>query len=339
MVQAIRQPQRILLVRTSALGDVVHALPVLRALRRRFPRARLGWAVEDLYGPLLAGHQDLDDLVPVRTRAWRRGLFRAATWREIGALRRALRRFDADVALDLMGNHKGALLARWSGARRRIGLGRADRREPSSAAWITQPVPARGGHAVERGMSLLAGLDLDPATEAVDFGPTAILPGPAAGAPRGVLIHPGAAWSNKRYPPERWGEVAARLARHLQEPVTVAQAPGEETLATAVAASSGGAATVAPAPSLAEFARLARSSRLVLGADTGPLHLAHALGVPVLMLFGPTHPERHGPYGAPERALWLDLPCSFCHRRFAEPKACLASLPAERVVGRAIRLL
>jgi heptosyltransferase-1 len=316
---------------------VVHALPVLRALRRKQPEARIGWVVEEAFASLLAGDPDLDEVIPVRTRAWRRTPIAGATWRELAATRRALRNFRPDVAYDLMGNHKGALLARWSGARRRIGLRRADRREPASGAWINDPRPARGAHAVERGLSLLDEPDAD--RSPVDFGPAKILPAATAGAPLGALIHPGAGWGNKRYPPAAWGAVARRLASDGGLTVAVAAAPGEEDLAAEAVAAAAGAARFEPAPTLADFARLARSSRLVLGGDTGPLHLAHALGTTALMLYGPTDPKHHGPYGHPERTVWLDLPCSFCHRRFAEPKACLASLPPERVARAALALL
>jgi heptosyltransferase-1 len=154
-----------------------------------------------------------------------------------------------------------------------------------------------------------------------------------------VLIHPGAGWANKIYPPERWGEVARRLADAPGIAVRVASARGEERLAAAIEESSGGAARVVPAGDLPALAALLRRARLVLGGDSGPTHLAHALGTPVLMVMGPTDPAKHGPYGAPERALWRLLPCSFCYRRFGETKACLLEIPADKVAERAEELL
>jgi heptosyltransferase I len=334
-------PRRLLIIRTSALGDVVHALPVLTALRRHFPGARIGWVVEEGMAPLLAGHPDLDELFVVRLRPWRRRPFAAATRRELSAALSALRRFRPDVALDLMGNHKGGALAFLSGARRRIGAGRRARREPSSALWINETVLPRGVHAVDRGLALLDALGLPP--EPADFGadrllPAALAPPALAGEPF-ALLHPGAAWANKRYPPARWGEAARRLREATGLPTRVAVAPGEEALAAAVVAAADGAATPAPAPDLPTLVALTRAARLFLGADTGPTHLAHALGTPVVMVMGPTHPERHGPYGAVERALWHPLPCSFCYRRFAEVKACLLDVPPGRVAERALALL
>jgi heptosyltransferase-1 len=132
------------------------------------------------------------------------------------------------------------------------------------------------------------------------------------------------------------------VARELAaagERVHVLAGPGEETLAAAVAEGSGGAATAATPGGLAELAAWLRGARLVIGGDTGPLHLAHALGAPVLALHGPTDPARHGPYGAPERAMFRLLPCSFCYRRFDDTKACLLELSPREVALRARALL
>jgi heptosyltransferase-1 len=337
--------RRILLVRTSALGDVVHALPVLTALRRTLPRARIGWVVEQAMAPLLAGHPDLDDLIVVRLRPWRRQPLRASTWREVGETLSLLDRFSPDIALDLMGNHKAGILAAVSCADRRVGASRRHRREPSSTIWLTERVAPAGVHAVDRALSLLAHLGLP--WEPADFGREKLFPvvPPAArkllDARQGpfALLHPGAGWANKRYPPAWWGEAARRLTAAGGPPTWIATAPGEEDLAAAVEAAGGGAARRVPAPDLPTLAALARRAALVLGGDSGPLHLAHALGAPVLMVMGPTDPERHGPYGAPERALFRRLPCSFCYRRFDAVKACLLEIPPAQVAARALALL
>lgn len=335
---------RILLVRTSSLGDVVHALPVLVALRRHLPHARLGWVIEEPYAPLLAGHPDLDQLIVVRLRQWGRRPFGARTLREAARFLDALDRFAPQVVLDLMGNHKAAVLAALSLAPRRIGHDRAGRREPSSALWLSERVTADGTHAVDRALSLLDALGLP--REPADFGGEKLFPAcmgarPAAigepGAPY-ALLHPGAGWGNKAYPPAWWGEAVRRLHAATGVRTMVAAAPGEEALAASVVAAADGAETVA-APDLPSLAALLRGAALMLGGDTGPTHLAHALGTPVLMVMGPTDPARHGPYGAPERAFFRRLPCSFCYRRFAEAKACLLELPPERLAERAAALL
>jgi heptosyltransferase-1 len=337
--------ERILLLRTSALGDVVHCLPVLAALRHSRPEARIGWVVEESIAPLLAGHPDLDEILVVRLRRWRRRPFAVETLREVGTFLATLDRFAPDLVLDLMGNHKAGVLAALSLSDRRLGASRRFRREPSSALWLSEGVALRGVHAVDRALSLLDPLDIPPA--AADFGGAKLLPEVpeairerlAAHPEPFVLLHPGAGWGNKRYPPAWWGEAARQVRAATGVPLWVGVAPGEEALAAEVVAAAEGAAVVVPAPDLASLAALSRAARLVLGGDSGPLHLAHALGAPVLMLMGPTDPERNGPYGAPERALWQRLPCSFCHRRFAETKACLLEIPPIRVAARVAALV
>jgi lipopolysaccharide heptosyltransferase I len=334
---------RVLIVRTSALGDVVHALPVLTALRRHLPEARIGWVVEEAMAPVLEGHPDLDERITVRLRAWGRRPFAADTRRGVARFLADLGRFAPDVVLDLMGNHKSAGIAALTLADRRIGAARRHRREPASAVWINEPVVPRGIHAVDRMLSLLAPLGV--LAEPADFAPgklfTSAPPPPAPPAPSEpfALLHPGAGWGNKIYPPAWWGRAVRRLRELTGAPTRIATARGEECLASEVEAASGGAARQVPAGGLPELAALIRSSRLVLGGDSGPTHLAHALGIPVLMLMGPTDPARNGPYGAPHLALWKTLPCSFCHRRLGETKACLLEIPPGRVAERAAEIL
>lgn len=355
----LAEAPRILLVRTSAMGDVIHALPVATALCRHRPQATIGWVVEDRFAPLLAGHPAVHRVLPVGLKRWRRRPFARSTLAEVRAFRRALVEFRPDVALDLMGNHKGALLARWSGAGRVLGLGRRDRREPSSALWIREPVElaspappagrpsgplaaAAGGeppaaHAVDRVLALATALGAP--VEPVDLGGDGLFAGLPRGPRRHLVLHAGAGWANKQWLPERWAEVARQLAAITGEAVRAPIGPGEEELVAAVAAAADGAVEPVPAADLPSLARELLAARLVLAGDTGPLHLAHALGVPVLAVMGPTDPRRHGPYRAVDRAVWETLPCSFCYKRFTETKACLHAVSVERVVERALALL
>jgi heptosyltransferase-1 len=335
----------ILLLRTSALGDVVHALPVLTALRRNLPQARIAWVVEEWIAPVVVDHPDLDLVIPVRLRAWGKEPFAGSTLRGVRELRRTLRAFNPGVALDLMGNHKAGALAALSPARRRIGLARPYRREPSSALWINRGVAPRGPHAVDRMLAVLDGLDIPP--EPADFGaaklfreePEAIRRQLAEHPEPYVLLHAGAGWANKIYPAAWWGAVARRLEASAGLRTRVAVARGEEALAQEVVAHSGGTALAVEAHDLPTLAALIRHASLVLGGDSGPTHLAHALGIPILMLMGPTDPARHGPYGAPHLALWKQLPCSFCHKRLDSTKGCLLALHPERVAERALEIL
>jgi lipopolysaccharide heptosyltransferase I len=335
---------RVLIVRTSALGDVVHALPVLTALRRHLPAARIGWVVEEAMAPVLAEHPDLDELLVVRLRRWRRLSFRGLG--ELRGFLSSLDRFAPEVVLDLMGNHKAGAISALTLADRRIGAARRYRREPSSAVWISQPVVPRGTHAVDRMLSLLDALGLPP--EPADFGAAKLFRGEPPAAAREllaahpepfVLLHPGAGWANKRYPADWWGKAARLIQARTGMPTWVAAARGEELLAAEVEAAGEGAVRTVPAPDLPTLAALIRRARLMLGGDSGPVHLAHALGTPVLMLMGPTDPERHGPYAAPGHVLYKRLPCSFCYQRLEETKACLLEIPPQRVAERAAEIL
>ncbi len=346
----------ILIIRTSAMGDIIHCLPVLTALRRSHPQAKIAWVVERAFAPLLAGHPDIDELITVKLREWRKNLLSPSVLNEIADARRALRRFAPDIALELMGNHKGGMLAWVSGARRIVGAARAFRRERSSAIWIRESVAAPDPHTVDRSLTILKGLGLNQAGgpvdgarvdgAPVDFGGDKILtevPAAAAafleGRPSFVTIQAGAGWANKTYPAAWWGDVAHAIKERTGIHTWVPIAPGEEELAQSVVAASSGAARAVDAAPFPFLAALLRASCLVLGGDTGPIHLAHALGTPVLCLIGPTDPQRNGPYGAPERVIWKRLPCSCCYKRYDEPKACLLNITPADVAARALELL
>jgi lipopolysaccharide heptosyltransferase I len=330
---------RILLIRTSALGDVVQALPVLSALRRHYPKATIGWVIEKTFSPLLEGHPDLDELMPVGLRSWRRTPLSPDTWRETAVFLRRLQGFSAEIVLDLMGNHKAGILAALSLSDRRLGSARASRREPSSSIWMSETVKARGEHAVDRMLSILDGLGLP--AEPADFAGQ-LLPENGSGAPGTenpyVLLHPATGWHNKDYPAARWAKVVRRLAA-AGVTVLVAPGPGEEELAERIRTMSTGGAQVLDPATIPTLVFLQRRASLVLGGDTGPVHLAHALGTPVLCVMGPTDPTRHGPYDALDHAIWVRLACSFCHKRLDSAKACLLSIEPDAVADRALEIL
>lgn len=336
----------ILIVRTSAMGDIVHALPVLTRLRRQVPHGRIGWVVERVFAPLLEGHPDLDAVIPVGLRTWRKRPLARQTWREVRAFWTALDDFSADLVLDLMGSHKAGLIAALTLSDRRLGLASRDRREPSSVVWMSETAPARGTHAVDRMLSVLDASGLGVPTGApVAFGGDRLPAEPWVAGPASdgdfALLHPRTAWSNKDYPAERWGVVARDLKRASGLDTWVAWGPGEEEAARAVveAAADAGVRTLERLPTLPQLIALSRAARLVLGGDTGPVHLAHGLGTPVVCVMGPTDPERNGPYRDPAGVVVHRLPCSFCYQRLDGTKACLLEIAPEELVEAALRAL
>jgi len=287
---------RILIVRLSGIGDVIHGLPVLNALREAFPTAFLGWVAEEPAAALLEGHPALDELIHVPC-GWLKSPW--VVWQ----LRRRLRTLAFDVAIDVQGLATSAMVARLSGAPRRIG---SDKAQGPWSRWLnTEPVPSTATHVVDSNLELLRPLGIESPTvcfelpERDEDRATAERLIRRVGLDNGfALINPGAAWASKLWPADRFAAVAQHLGRTWHLPSVVVWAgKQEETLAHQVVANSQGYAWKAPATSLRELASLARRARLFLGSDTGPLHLAAAGGTPCVGLFGPMPAERHGPYG------------------------------------------
>jgi heptosyltransferase I len=311
--------ERIALVKLSSLGDVVHALPVAATLRAARPQAWLAWIVERREAALLHDHPALDEVIVVDTRRWRQARHPTAlvaAARDIRAARRRLRAQRFDVVLDLQGLIKSGVLAAATGAPRRIGFERTLRREPLSAIFSNQHVvPPATAHVVEQYLALLRPLGIT--TPRLEFR----LPTVAAAETRAdewlatvglkprqrlVVLNPGAGRADKRWAVARFVELASRLGQESAAHVIVAWGPGEEGAARAIVAGAGATAPralLAPPTDLHELIALLRRASVMVAADTGPLHLAAALGTPCVGLYGPTAAARNGPYGTGHAAL------------------------------------
>lgn len=289
---------RILIVRLSAIGDVIHGVPVLCALRAALPPAFLAWVVEGRAGDLLAGHPALDELIRL-PRGWLKSP------REVWRLRRRLHELQFDIAIDLQCLTKSAIAAWLSGAPRRIGKGGADGRELSR--WLhNELVPCGGEHVIEHYLDLLQPLGINspdvrfdlPERDADGQMATQLLARNGLQAQRFAIVNPGAGWPSKIWPAERYGELARRLfAAHGLTTLAVWGVPSEKPLAEAIVAASGGQARLAPPTSMTELAALCRRAAIFVGSDTGPMHLAVAVGTPTISLHGPSQAEWCGAYG------------------------------------------
>ncbi|MFN8059927.1 MAG: glycosyltransferase family 9 protein [Vicinamibacterales bacterium] len=330
---------RILIVRLGALGDLVHAFPVAAALGRALPQARLDWLVD-------AKHRAVVDLVPGVTEVveWRSpGLFGPAG---VVAVVRRLRRAEYDVVLDLQGLLKSAVLARLSGARRVIGFGPAHLRERAARGFYTETVdPGQVAHVVEKNLSMLRALNVHVMEPRF---PLVAVPSAAAddvvrlmveahpGDPPGfAAINAGAAWPNKRWPPERFGGVARAIRAEFHWPSCVLWGPGERAMGEAVVAASDGAAVLAPPTTVADIVAIARHARVVVSGDTGPMHLAAAAGAPVVGVFGPTSPTRNGPWGVRAAAQVSRFKVCECQyeRRCSAARRCLDDITVDEVIS------
>jgi heptosyltransferase-1 len=334
------------------MGDILHALPAITSLRQAHPGWVIDWVVEPTWCALLTGDctsanttrgsaQPLvDRLYLAAAKAWGREPLSRKTRREIIELRRALRATDYDAVVDMQGAVRSAALARMTGSRRRIGESRP--REWAARWLFTERIATHGTHVIEQDVELasaIAGDDLAAVQPLLPVDPEAeawcdrLLAGP--GKPT-VLLNPGAGWGAKRWPVERYAAVAARLAgRGLR--VVVNGGPGEEALLEAIQNQSGGAAQPLDS-TLAQLIALTRRVVLMIAGDTGPLHLACALGRPVVGIYGPTDPARNGPFGTRSRV--LRSPGSRRdHSRRPEPEAGLLTITPEAVLQAADELL
>jgi lipopolysaccharide heptosyltransferase I len=340
--------RRILIVRLSALGDIVHALPVLASLTRAWPDAEVDWLVEERYAAILALARPLHRRIIVRAPTSRElpdaDLFGGA----MGYLRAAMflraRRYDA--ALDLQGLIKSAVWARASGATRVIGFDRAHLREPPAALLYTETVaPADAPHVIQKNLSILSALQVAPGAVELPLAPVASPETLAAirdaGGRGGYLVlNPGAAWPNKRWPPDRFGALAAALRERTGRRSLVTWGPGERPLAGAVADASRGAAAPAPATSVSDLAVLMRDAALVVSGDTGPLHIAAAMGAPLVGLYGPTWPERNGPWDPRDEVISRAAACVCHHKRHCLRGApCIEAIALDEVLAAAERRL
>ena len=339
-------PARLLIVRLGALGDVVHAIPVAAALRRAFPQARIDWLVS-------AKHREILDLVPVIDRRLvindRGGASGGAS---LAAAVGELRRGRYDVAIDLQGLIKSALLARASGAPRVLGFSSRYARERAARLFYTEAHdPGRGGlydpretrHVVDINLGVLTLVGITSAR--AEF-PIDAPPSEAARAARErtggryALLNPGAAWPNKRWPAERLAAVAIDLRERHGLSSVVLWGPGEEALAAGVAAGAQGAATAAPPTTIADLVALARGAALLVSGDTGPTHIAAAVGTPIVGLYGPTRPARNGPLSPLDVTVSRDAVCQ-CHhlRRCRLDRMCLLDIDVPEVIAAVDRRL
>lgn len=290
-------PRRVLIVKLSAIGDVLHAMPTAVALRRALPEAEIAWAVEGRAGDLLDGHPAVDRVIRL-PRGWLKSP------RTVWKVRETMRSFAADVAIDLQGLLKSGLVSWFSGAGMRIGHAAPEAREWS---WLTSThrVTATAAHVVDRNLQLLEPLGIVPGEPRFDLprSPTARLAvnewwRSLALPDAPAVINPGAGWTSKLWPPERFGAVARLLGRrHGLVSLIVWGGDAERTAAERIVEEAGGEAVLAPATSLPELAEVAARARVFISSDTGPLHLAAAAGTPCVGLFGPVPASRNGPYG------------------------------------------
>ena len=334
-----------LIVRLGAMGDILHSMPAVTALRRAHPEWLMGWAIEPQWEGLFSAGAGkpgteamplVDWLHVVPAKKWAKNALHPSTLSEIRRVRRELRAMEYDVAVDMQGAVRSAMVARWARAKRVIG---EEKPREFAAKWLFgERVSTRGVHVIEQSLEVANAIAGDDLAMTIPLLPrdaeadkkAAELPQPF------VLLSPGAGWGAKRWPAERYGRVARALAE-AGYGVAINSGPGERHLAEEIAESGGGAARILEL-GMAELIAVTRLASLAIAGDTGPLHLACALDRPVVAIFGPTDPARNGPYHCRNRV--LRHPESVRdHSRRSEPEAGLLTITAEAVTEAALALL
>jgi heptosyltransferase-1 len=358
-------PRSILVVRLGAMGDLIHAIAAASALRAALPECKIGWVVEKRWSELLCslgfalrGERSrerplVDDLFTVDIRTLRSNPVSPATWKEIRTCFAELRSVGYERVVDVQGAIRSALIARLSGVAE--SWGESKPREAPAAIFYRHAVPFSGSHVAQQNLALMsavAGIPLDDCAPLLPHdansmkwceqllsdrsAPTRTTKAHSEDPFRFCILNPGAGWGAKCWPPSSFAEVAHRLAEvGLRSLVNFG--PGEEHLAQQVAEASGGAAE-AISCSVSQLIELTRRAEVFIGGDTGPMHLAAALGVPVVGLFGPTNPERNGPRGTRSVILRSRQSATSYHHT-AIPDPALQSISPAEVAAAAHTLL
>jgi len=288
--------RRFLIVRLGSLGDIIHTLPAAAALRDSFPDAQIDWVVESKWSAILEGNSDLSRVICLE-RGRASGVVAAVT---------SLRSAKYTGAIDFQSLYKSALLAFASGASERLGFDREYAREGLATIFYTRRIHPTGTHKVEHNLALavaagaampkVARFTLPAMAEAEEWADRKLAGLEAKGF---YVLSPGGGWRSKCWPAERYGDLHREISSQLGLQGIVSFGPGEENLADEVVAASGLRAPIPLEMDLPHLMAALRRAEFLVAADTGPLHLASALGTPVVGLFGPTDPARNGPYGKP----------------------------------------
>lgn len=339
-----KPPRRVLILKMSCIGDVVMAVPIATALKRAFPDVWIAWAAQPPATEILVEHPAIDEVVMVPPKP--RDKWHNAVWvREWLRLARPLYKRHFDAAIDTQGHLKAALLAVIARIPNRLGF--ADERRELNWWFNNILVDGSGTHIVDRNLQMAKALGAKPYPVDFAFQPSAeaqaqveeTLKSAGLSQESPVALLPFASEAHKRWRAERFAQVAARLTQQGLRCVIVGAEGDVPTARAIVDAAGGGVVSLAGRIKLRHLAALLQRCRLVIGNDTGPLHLAAAVGTPVVGLYGPTDPAIVGPYGGIDRVLWHRQPCGPCgHRPTCSDYACMNAISVDEVLARVAQM-
>jgi lipopolysaccharide heptosyltransferase I len=332
---------RVLIIRLGAFGDILHTLPVAHTLRMHYPQAHITWAVEAPLTAVLEDNPDIDRLLVINTKRWRRSW----TWEtvtELRAVTQQLREAHFDVVLDVQGLLKSGILGYLTQAPVRIGFHTQDCREAVNTLFTSHQIApvVRGQHVIYRNLALLQALEITkPAIAFPFYIPTAaeekveaMLQYQGIHDPF-VVLNPGGGWRTKLWGSANYAFLSDAIRNRFGLRTVLTWGPGEEELAQEIAMRSRFAPPfIPPYTTIKELAAILQRALLVVGGDTGPLHLAAALQKPVVGIYGPSDPVRNGPFGTEHVIIRRLLPCSNCFRRTCPTIQCLHEVSVEEVI-------
>jgi heptosyltransferase I len=328
---------RLLIAKLGSIGDIVHTLPALAAIRNQLPDAEISWVVEKSAAEILRGNTLIDNLIEVDTQSLRGGKIIDEILLDVSKQIRVLRKFTFDVAIDFQGLLKSAVIAKLSGAKHRWGFAREGLREPASRMLLTDTVETPSLiHIVRKNLALASrSLDIEVPDEDFEF-PIDILAEherealgiiTEAGSANFAILNAGGGWVTKLWHANEFGDLADMLWERKQIVPVITTGPGENALAEKIRVASHSGKLVYAQPSLKGFYELVKRARVYVGGDTGPTHIAVAAGAPVVGLFGPTEWWRNGSTNPDDICVERnDIDCrTDCHRRTCSKWICMDS--------------
>jgi lipopolysaccharide heptosyltransferase I len=315
-------PSRILIIKLGSIGDVVHTLPAVADLKAAFPDSEVDWLVEPKAAVILEGNPQIHEVIQIDTQHWRR-TWSLASLRKVGQIISRLRARQYDLALDFQGLWKSAAWGYFSGARRLMGFGKRVLKEPGCRIFYSTRINPRpqAVHVIDLYKELPHSLGVESGPHQFD------LPNRREDelyieqqlASRQItdflILNPGGGWETKTWAPENYALLHSKLSKETGLRTVLTWGPGEEQLIEQVCR-----ASTSPPPetfptTLTQFIALAKRARLLVGGDTGPLHLAAACRTPIVGIFGPTDPARNGPFSREDLVVAHRVPCGPCYKR------------------------
>ena len=328
--------ERILIIKPSSMGDIIHALPVLATLRKCYPKAEITWIVKNKFSDLLSGNPDLTDIIPFDNNNFLQ-------------LISILRKRDFDVALDIQGLFRSGILAYFSKASHKIGFSKINSRELSYMFYNHRVIPPQKAvHVVDKNLSLLEPLGISEFTydfkipiSTQDLNFAKIFFASRKLVPKKdkiIMLNLGAGWPTKRWPSEKFISLADKLTGHINAKIIMSWGPQEKEIIENIKSSENNRITIMPQSTIKQLAAIIKSCDLFVGSDTGPTHLAAALEVPVVGLYGPSDPERNGPYGTKNIIIQKDIPCASCWKRKCDTIDCMKNISIDEVFEACVRI-